>query len=60
MRVLTILLLLAAPAWGQGVQMAELSPGTARAVRDVMEVAQRTFPRMPAVRLTSAIGALCG
>ena len=60
MRVLTILLLLTVPAWGQGVQMADLSPPTERAIRAVVAEAGRTFGRMPPVRLTSAIAQVCG
>ena len=59
MRVLLILLCLAAPVHGQGVQMAELSQPTARLVRDVTQIAHKTFPNLPSVRLTSQIGAIC-
>ena len=60
MRWIVLLCCLAMPAWGQGVQMAGLNGETAQAVRDVVATMHGTFARMPAVRLTSAIGEVCG
>ena len=62
MRLPAFLLLLTAglPVLAQGVQMQALDPDTARAIRPVVEAAHRSFDRMPALRLTSRIGALCG
>ena len=56
--LLTCLLPIAAQA--QSVQMEALNPPAARLIRDTVRMAERTFSRMPQVRLTSRIADLCG
>lgn len=60
--VLAVLMICAlAPAGlAQGVQMAPTGPETARAIDAVVAAANRSFPRLPAVRLTTQIRAVCG
>ncbi|MHA3977318.1 neutral zinc metallopeptidase [Halovulum sp. GXIMD14794] len=57
--VLLALCCLAAPASAQ-VQMAALNPKAARMVGETIVVANRLFPGLPAVRLTSNITGTCG
>ncbi|WP_112323143.1 neutral zinc metallopeptidase [Oceanibium sediminis] len=61
-KLLTTLAILgfAGSAAGQGLQMGATGPDTARAVSDVVEAANRSFARLPPVRLTTQIGAVCG
>ncbi|WP_233417080.1 neutral zinc metallopeptidase [Halovulum marinum] len=42
------------------VQMAAVNPKSARMVEATVRAAGRLFPNLPAVRLTSAIGRVCG
>lgn len=57
--ILLCLCCLAAPVSAQ-VQMAALNPKAARMVGETIVVANRLFPGLPAVRLTSAISGTCG
>jgi len=57
---MTLICLLPAGAMAQNVQMEALNPAAARLIRDTVREAERTFARMPQVRLTSRIDDLCG
>ncbi|MEO0912973.1 MAG: hypothetical protein AAFY59_08280 [Pseudomonadota bacterium] len=59
-RSLLAALFLAFPAQAQDVTMAALSPETARILRPVVVAAERAFPRLPGVTLTSSLRNVCG